>query len=238
MRARTGTRAMVLLPLLYGIGTALPLVVGAAVGASLRPPRRLVATLLAFASGALLTGLAFELFEPAFRTAGPVPTGVSLFVGTGLYVTVKYRAGSGDGLAGGPLLAAVVFDGLAENITLGVAIVGGSVEGPLAILAGIAANNLPEAIGGAKSMAEHDRSVAWTLGVWTATATGLALAVVAGYVAFSGVGATALALVRATGAGAVLASLAVEIMPDAYVDGGPAVAFSTAAGFLVTFLLV
>jgi ZIP family zinc transporter len=229
---------MELLPLLYGIDTGLPLVVGAGIGIFLNPPQTLVAALLAFASGSLITCLAFELFKPAFHTAGPLLAAVSLFTGTGLYVVVKYRVSSGDGIRGFPLFAAVVFDGLAENTTLGVALVGGSIGGPLAILIGIAANNLPEAIGGAKRMSEGGQSAAWTLSVWTATATGLAATVVGGYVLFSGVSALMLAPVQATGGGAVLASLAIEIMPDAYEAGGPAVAFATAAGFIVTFVLV
>ena len=228
---------MDLLPFLYGIGTGLPLIIGAGIGIFLSPPQTIVAALLAFASGSLITGLAFELFEPAFQTAGLVLTAASLFVGTGLYVVVKYRVNSGADTNGFPLLAAVVFDGLAENITLGVALLGGEVGGPLAILVGIAANNLPEAVGGAKSMTESGQSAVWTLSVWTVTATGLAVTVVVGYVLFSGVSATVLALVRATGGGAVLASLAIEIMPDAYEGGGPAVAFATAAGFIVTFML-
>ncbi|QLH83496.1 ZIP family metal transporter [Halosimplex pelagicum] len=228
---------MVLQALLFGIGTALPLVAGAAVGIYRPPPGRWVGALLAFASGSLLTGLAFELFEPAFRTAGPVRTALALFAGTGLYVAVKYRVGTG-GADGRALLAAVVFDGLAENVTLGVALVGGPAGEPLAILVGVAANNLPEAIAGADEMSESGRSPVRTLVLWTATAGGLAGAVVVGYVAFAGVGETILALVRATGGGAVLASLAVEIMPDAYDSGGPSVAFATAAGLLVTFVLV
>lgn len=226
-----------LVPFLYGIGTGLPLVVGAAIGAFWRPPTTVNAAVLAFASGTLITGLAFELFEPAFQTAGLVLTTASLFTGTGVYVGVKYLVNSRGDASGFSLLAAVVFDGLAENITLGVALLGDPVGGPLAILTGIAANNLPEAVGGTTSMIESGKSVTWTLGVWTATAAALMLAVIAGYVVFSDVSATVLALVRATGGGAVLASVAVEIMPDAYEGGGPAVAFATAAGFVVTFIL-
>lgn len=37
--------------------------------------------------------------------------------------------------------------------------------------------------------------------------------------------------------GAVLASLADTLMPDAYRQGGPLVAFATAAGFLLSFLV-
>jgi ZIP family zinc transporter len=142
------------------------------------------------------------------------------------------------GLAGGPLLAAVVFDGFAENVTLGVTLVTTPADGPLAVLAGVAANNLPEAIGGASEMVADGRSAWWTVGVWTATALALALVVVASYVGLSDIGNTTLAVVQATGGGAVLASLAVEIMPDAYEGGGPVVAFGTAAGFVLTFVLV
>ncbi|WP_459193916.1 ZIP family metal transporter [Halosimplex sp. J119] len=229
---------MTLLPLLYGLGTAVPLVVGAVAGVFLSPPRRFVAALLAFASGSLITGLAFELFEPAFRIAGAPTTAAATFAGTALYVGVKSRAGTDEGASGIPLLAAVVFDGAAENLTLGVSLLGGSAGGSLAILVGIAANNLPEAVAGALDMTENGRSPARTLGVWTVTAAGLAAMVVVGYVAFAAVGERTLAAVRAASGGAVLASLAVEIMPDAYEGGGPSVAFATAAGLLVTFVLV
>jgi zinc transporter ZupT len=38
-------------------------------------------------------------------------------------------------------------------------------------------------------------------------------------------------------AGAVLASLADSVMPEAHAEGGPLVAFATSAGFLVAFAL-
>lgn len=225
--------------ILYGFGTALPLVVGATVGVVLRPPSQFTAVSLAFASGSLITGLSFELFEPAFQTAGLGLTTVGLLVGTGFYIGVRYVVSIQTDAEGVPLLAAVVLDGLAENITLGIALVGGSlVGGPLALLAGIAANNFPEAVGGASEMTASGQSAKWTLGLWTVTAAGLVFAVVVGYSVFSGIGDTALALVRATGGGAVLASLAVEIMPDAYEGGGPLVAFATAMGLVLTFALI
>jgi ZIP family zinc transporter len=225
--------------ILYGVGTGLPLVVGAIVGIVLRPPQRFTAVALAFASGSLITGLSFELFEPAFQTAGLGLTTAGLLVGTGFYIGVKYVVSIRTDAEGVPLLAAVILDGLAENITLGVALVGNSlVGGPLALFAGIAANNFPEAVGGASEMTAGGRSAKWTLGLWTVTATGLVFGVVFGYSLLSGTGATALALVRATGGGAVLASLAVEIMPDAYEGGGPLVAFATAMGLVLTFALI
>jgi ZIP family zinc transporter len=54
---------------------------------------------------------------------------------------------------------------------------------------------------------------------------------------FASVGSTTLAVVRAFAGGVVLASLADELMPDMYRNGGPVVAFATAAGFLLASLL-
>ena len=44
-------------------------------------------------------------------------------------------------------------------------------------------------------------------------------------------------MVRSFAAGAVLASLAEALMPQAYQEGGKAVSFATTVGFLLTFLI-
>jgi ZIP family zinc transporter len=56
--------------LVFGIIASSSLVIGAVVGACWEPPERVVASALAFASGALITALAFELFQRAFRIGG------------------------------------------------------------------------------------------------------------------------------------------------------------------------
>jgi ZIP family zinc transporter len=61
----------VLTALLLGLAASSALVIGAVAGAFWRSPQRLVATALALASGALITTLAFDLFEEAIGAAGP-----------------------------------------------------------------------------------------------------------------------------------------------------------------------
>ncbi len=101
----------------------------------------------------------------------------------------------------------------------------------------IFASNLPEALAGAQRM----RSAGFTPGritaIWGATALLLAASVVAGYGALDGVGDETLAWPLAFAGGAVLASLADTLMPEAYRDGGPYVAYATALGFLLSFLV-
>ncbi len=66
---------------LFGLGASSALVIGAVAGARWSPPKRVTGVLLAFASGALISALAFELFEEAFALAGAVHAGLGLLAG-------------------------------------------------------------------------------------------------------------------------------------------------------------
>ena len=107
----------------------------------------------------------------------------------------------------------------------------------MALLVAIFASNLPESLGGAVGMRDQGRSKGFVVLIWTITALLLAAAVVIGNVALSGVTYEPLSVLLAFAGGAVLASLADTLMPDAYREGGKLVAFATAAGFFVSFVL-
>jgi ZIP family zinc transporter len=147
----------------------------------------------------------------------------------------------GPGVAFG-LLAAVTLDGVPENLALGVSLVGGEsagegAGGTIALLVAIFTSNFPEALVGGVAMRSGGRSPGFVIGVWSATAVALTLAVVFGYAIFSGVGDTTLAFALAFAGGAVLASLADTLMPEAFEHGRPFNSFATAAGFFVAFVL-
>src|SRR3712207_4531643 len=74
--------------LLYGLAASSALVVGAAIGTRWDAPRKVTGVLLAFASGALISALAFELFEEAFALGGAVRSGLGLLAGAVAFVTV------------------------------------------------------------------------------------------------------------------------------------------------------
>ena len=149
----------------------------------------------------------------------------------------RYIEGAGSNVSGFAILAAVVLDGIPENMALGVTLLQTSATGALALLVAIFASNLPEALGGAVGMRDQGRSRLFAISVWTATAVVLALSVVAGNAVLSGARHETLSILLAFAGGAVLASLADTLMPDAYREGGSYVAFATAAGFFVSFLL-
>lgn len=139
------------------------------------------------------------------------------------------------GAAGLALLAAVTLDGVPENVALGVALTEGT--GGLALLAAIFVSNLPESLVGAASMRSQGQAAGRIIGLWFACAALLIVAVVLGAGPLAGSDPETISLPLAFAAGAVIASLADTLMPEAYEHGGPAVALSTTAGFVLSFAL-
>jgi zinc transporter, ZIP family len=241
----------VLTAVLFGLAASSALVIGAVAGSVWTPPRRLTGVLLAFASGALISALAFELFEEAFRTGGALRSGLGLLAGAAAFVIIDTllerhiagRSGSGQqehastgarrgvGLA---LLAAVTLDGVPENLALGVSLAGGA---SLTLLVAIFFSNLPEALVGAVAMRKSGQRARALTANWVGCAVVLAAAVVLGRYLTADLSPGVLALALAFAGGAVLASLADTLMPEAFEHGRPVNAFATAAGFFLSFVL-
>src|SRR5215212_3814700 len=207
------------------------------------PPKPLLASALAFASGALITALAFDLFQESFER-GAWLSAIGLLLGAATFVAAdelldRYIEGASGGVSAFGLLAGVTLDGIPENMALGVSLLETSGAGALTLLVAIFFSNLPEALGGAVGMRQQGRSRRFAIGVWSATAVVLAAAVVLGNFALSGMGMEErpLAMLLSFAGGAVLASLADTLMPDAYREGGKWVALATTAGFILSFLI-
>lgn len=80
----------VLTALLFGLGTALPLVIGAAVGLRWKLPPRVLAALMAFGAGTLIAAASNELFKPAFDEVGAGLAGAALVGGALIYVVADH----------------------------------------------------------------------------------------------------------------------------------------------------
>ncbi len=222
--------------IVYACGASLPLLLGALVGVRWRPPQDLVAAALAYAAGALIASVSFELFEPSYEDGGLVRTGLSFAAGALVFVLADYAlerrsAGNPTGLA---LLAGVTLDGIPENTALGVSL---TTAGSIALLVAVFASNFPEALSGAISMRDKGRSARSVVALWGGATLLLAAAVIAGRLAFTGASPEALAIPLGFAAGAVLASVIDTLAPEAFGKGGPLIALASAAGFATGYLL-
>ncbi|WP_210432811.1 zinc permease [Rhodococcus sp. DMU1] len=251
--------------MIFGIIASSALVLGALVGGWVEIPKRVLAAMLAFAAGALITALSFELFEDSYEKGGIWRAAIGLVVGALVFTVLSAwldrvaegrrekdhgsekldvdaaaeetapSSSSVSGAAGLALLAAVTLDGVPENVALGVSL--GEGTGGLALLVAIFVSNFPESLVGSASMRAQGRSRGYILGMWVACATLLTVAVVVGAGPLAVTPPETISLPLAFAAGAVLASLADTLMPEAYEKGGPTVALSTAAGFVLSFVL-
>jgi ZIP family zinc transporter len=251
--------------LVFGAIASSALVLGALIGVRYALPKRVLAAMLAFASGALITALAFELFEDSYEQGGLWRAAVGLVVGAVVFTVISQRldrlaegdhpesegsekldpdaaasdvptsAASFSGAAGLALLAAVTLDGVPENVAMGVSL--NEAGGGLALLCAIFVSNFPEALVGSASMRAQGRSAGQVVALWSVCAVLLTLAVLLGAGPLSAADPSTVSLPLAFAAGAVLASLADTLMPEAYEQGGPAVALSTTAGFVLSFFL-
>lgn len=86
-------------------------------------------------------------------------------------------------------------------------------------------------------MRKEGRSPRAVVGIWPACALLLALGVVVGRLVAGGLPEEVLAVALGFAGGAVLASLADTLMPDAFAEGRPFNAFATAAGFFLSYVL-
>ena len=136
---------------LYGLATALPLALGAAIGLHWTLPRTVLAGLMAFGAGTMIAAVSSELFEPAFEQAGAVTAGAALFAGAGIYVVANHLIENrlGPAAIGWALMLGTVLDGIPENTALGVSLTTG---GGLVLVVAVAVGNVPEAVSGAALM--------------------------------------------------------------------------------------
>ncbi|MFT6474658.1 zinc transporter [Qipengyuania profunda] len=214
------------------------LVAGAAWGIYGKLPTRVEGFLVALAGGALLLSVTSELIEPSiakssvFHAMLGVGAGAIVFAVADYLIDEKWGSNSGGGL-----LAAITLDGIPENLALGVALIGAGGMEVAALAGSILLSNLPEAAGGARAMTADGRSKGTVMLLWIGTAALLALAAIIGNLALAGVGEGTLAVIRCFAAGAVVASLATEVFPQAFREDRHWAGVATALGVILAFSL-
>lgn len=195
--------------------------------------------LVALAGGALMVSAVLELIKPAVEKSSinialaVVLSGAIVFAALDYFVKEKWTSKSG----GAGLLAAITLDGIPENLALGVALIGAQPMEVAALAGSIFLSNLPEAAGGAKEMSENDNSNFKIFLLWAGTAALLSAAALAGNFLLSNVSKDILNYIRCFAAGAVIASLAIEVFPKAYKKDNYWAGIATALGLILAFYL-
>ena len=214
------------------------LIAGAAWGLFGTLHRKTEGFLVALAGGALLLSVTSELIQPSIEKSSLWTAMAGVALGATLFTAIDYLIDEKWGPnSGGGLLAAITTDGIPENLALGVALIGAGGKEVAALAGSILLSNLPEAAGGARQMADNGMSKGKAMGLWVATAALLSAAAIAGNVLLDSASENVLAVIRCTAAGAVIASLATEVFPQAYKEDSHWAGLATALGAILAFAL-
>lgn len=238
---------------LWGLLAGSALILGSLVGYLASVPRRVIAGVMAFGSGVLISTLAFDLMDKAYEQGGfdsagtgfvtgaVVYTGINIWLGTS-GATHRKRSGrrqpseresAGSGLA---IAAGALLDGIPESMVIGLSLVAGGTVSLVAVVA-IFLSNVPEGLSSAAGMKQAGRSAFYVFGVWGAIAVISGMASWIGFAAFNGASPDVVAAITAIAAGAVLAMISDTMIPEAFEETHDYTGLITVIGFFLAFAL-
>jgi ZIP family zinc transporter len=238
---------------LWGLLAGGALVVGAAIAWLVRVPQKVVATVMAFGAGVLISALAFDLVDEAESSGGLTATIIGFLAGAGVYVAAnvaldkrgaRHRKRSGDQQpseeeqsgSGAAIAIGALLDGVPESIVLGLSLLGGNGVG-VPVLAAIFISNLPEGLSSAAGMKNNGRSARYVFGVWVAIAVASGLAGLIGVLALQSASAETVAVITALAAGAILAMVSDTMIPEAFERTHVYAGLVATIGFILAFAI-
>lgn len=248
---------------LYGLLAGSALVFGALVGLELRISRRVLAIVMAFGAGVLISTVAFELVEEAYSIGGFDSSTTGFILGALLFIAGDYavnrqgghlrkdtlnrryaarepEASLGAGDSGLAIFIGALLDGIPESAAIGIGLLAGKGVSLVVFLA-VFLSNFPEGMSGSISMRRAGRSKISIIALWGAMAIVSSLSALFGYLVLAHSPADVIALSLAIAGGAVLAMVSSTMIPEAFDDEGrlPPIAtpLATVIGFLLASIL-
>ena len=240
---------------LWGLLSGSALLIGALAGWFAPLSRRVVAGIMAFGAGVLISALSFDLMDEAWKSGGFAPVAGGFLGGAAVYTGcnrllalwgARHRKRStkphrdedrkSNPQNGGALALGALLDGIPESIVIGVSLLGGGAIGLVAVIA-VFLSNLPEGLSSAAGMKQEGKSALFVFALWGGIALIAGFSAWLGYVLFDGVAPGVVAAVQGVAAGAILAMIIDTMVPEAFEGTQDFAGFISVLGFLVAFAL-
>ena len=236
----------------WGVAAASGSLVGAILGLVTRLRHRSIAAFMSLGAGVLLSAASFKVASEALilanaaATVGGILAGAATFsIANAALVAARDRKrcgeckpqpseadvpGSGTAIALGTAL-----DAVPEAWVLGISLrTGGS---DLALVMALALANVPEALSGTAGMRLASRSLPYVLILWSGTTFVTAATTALAFYFLRDLGPVMTAILKAYGAGALIAMTAETMIPEAFHNGPRYSGVLAAAGFAALIVL-
>jgi len=237
---------------LWGLLAGSALLIGAIFAYFLKIPQRIVASVMAFGAGVLISAISLELMEESFSLGGIDHMAVGFIVGALIFTLAnkllslygaKHRKRSGDLLKSetsesSSLAIAVgsVIDGIPESIAIGITIISGGVVS-IATVVAIFISNIPEGLSSTAGIKKAGWSFSSIFAMWSIIVIISGFASLAGYAIFSHFPNGVQSVILALAAGGILAMLVDTMIPEAFSETHDIAGLITVMGFIISFIL-
>ncbi|MGB9936992.1 MAG: ZIP family metal transporter [Methanobacterium sp.] len=241
-----------ILALLWGLVAGSALLIGALIAYYLKVSARIVAAIMAFGAGVLLSAISLELMEESFSLGGynnmvfGFLIGAIIFTAINFYLSRKgarHRKRSGDQLKSCSedsnslaIAAGSVIDGIPESIAIGLTIItGGAVS--IATVVAIFISNIPEGLSSTAGLKKAGWNLKSIFSLWITITVISGIASLSGYAIFSQLPESVISFTLALAAGGILAMLIDTMIPEAFSETHDMAGLITVLGFIVSFIL-
>ena len=238
----------------WGLAAASGVLGGTILGLIAQLPHRAIAAIMSFGAGVLVSAasISIKISSEALIVTGAVFTASGIIAGAAMFsianaalATAKDRKrcgeckpqpseaeapGSGTSIALGTAL-----DAVPEALVLGVTLRAGGPDVALVIALSLA--NVPEALSGTAGMRLASRSSTYVLILWSGTTLVTAATTALAFYLLSDLGPDLTAILKAYGAGALIAMTAESMIPEAFHNGPRYSGVLAASGFAALILL-
>jgi ZIP family zinc transporter len=237
---------------IWGLVSGSALIIGALIGLYTKLPHKLIAAIMAYGSGVLISTLSFELIDEAYTSGGLRSTAFGFLAGAVFYTfcnlllvkngadkrkhpanQVQENEQNGSGMA---IALGSIMDGIPESVVIGLSLLQGNGVSYVAVIA-IFLSNIPESLSSATGMKNAGRSGKYILLLWTAICILMGLSSLAGYAIFSNFSDQVNAATISVAAGAILAMISDTMIPEAFRLTRNFTGIIIVVGFLTAYLL-
>jgi ZIP family zinc transporter len=236
----------------WGLAAASGALVGAILGLITHLRHRAIAAFMSLGAGVLLSAASFRVASEALMLAGAASAVAGIVAGAATFsianaalVTANDRKRCGECKpqpseieapgSGTSIRLGTALDAVPEALVLGVTLRAGGPD--LALVIALSLANVPEALSGTAGMRLASRSSTYVLILWSGTTLVTAALTALAFYFLSDLGPHATAILKAYGAGALIAMTVESMIPEAFHNGPRYSGVLAAGGFAALILL-